>query len=102
MEDSTRAAELGLTSNNQNAKRNGFIAHSVLLLDAVSEHTIGLIAQQHWCRDRANYGKKHWRKQRAYEDKEIYKWEQASVQIAKRLEAAIQRTISVCDRVGRL
>jgi hypothetical protein len=92
------ATELGLTSNNQDAKRNGFLAHSVLLLDAVSEHTIGLIAQQHWCRDRANYGKKHKRKQRAYEDKESYKWEQASVQMAKRLGSAMQRTISVCDR----
>jgi hypothetical protein len=92
------AAELGLTSNNQDAKRNGFLAHSVLLLDAVSEHTLGLIAQQHWCRDRATYGKKHRRKQRAYEDKESYKWEQASVQMAKRLGSAMQRTISVCDR----
>jgi hypothetical protein len=92
------ATELGTTSNNQDAKRNGFLAHSVLLLDAVSEQTIGLIAQQHWCRDRADYGKKHRRKQRAYEDKESYKWEQASVQMAKRLGPAMQRTISVCDR----
>ncbi len=92
------AAELGRTSSKQDAKRNGFLAHSVLLLDAVSEHTIGLIAQQHWCRDRASYGKKHTRKQRAYEDKESYKWEQASVQMAKRLGPVIQRTISVCDR----
>lgn len=92
------AAELGITSNNQDAKRNGFLAHSVLLLDAVSEHTIGLIAQQHWCRDRADYGKKHMRKQRSYEDKESYKWEQASVHMAKHLGAAMQRTISVCDR----
>lgn len=92
------AAELGTTSNKQDAKRNGFLVHSVLLLDAVSEQTIGLIAQHHWCRDRANYGKKHRRKQRAYEDKESYKWEQASVQMAKRLGSAMQRTISVCDR----
>jgi hypothetical protein len=46
---------------------------SILLLDAVSENTIGLIAQQHWCRDRASYGKKHTCKRRAYEDKESYK-----------------------------
>jgi hypothetical protein len=92
------AAELGRTSSKQEAKRNGFLAHSILLLDAVSEHTVGLIAQQHWCRDHASYGQKHARKQRAYEDKESYKWEQASVQMAKRLGPVIQRTISVCDR----
>jgi hypothetical protein len=92
------AAELGITSSKQDAKRNGFLAHSILLLDAVSENTVGLIAQQHWCRDRDSYGKKHTRKQRAYEDKESYKWEQASVQMAKYLGSAIQRTISVCDR----
>lgn len=63
------ATELGITSSNQDAKRNGFLAHSVLLLDAASEHTIGLIAQQHWCRDRADYGKKHRRKQRPIKTK---------------------------------
>jgi len=57
-----------------------------------------LIEQQHWCRDRASFGKKHLRKRRAYEDKESYKWEQASVQTAKRLGSAMERTISVCDR----
>ena len=105
LEDSTSisythavAAELGITGSKQDAKRNGFLAHSVLLLDAVSERTVGLIAQQHWCRDRGNYGNKHRRKHRAYEDKESYKWEQASVQMAKRLGSAMQRTISVCDR----
>jgi hypothetical protein len=68
-----------------------------LLLDAVSERTIGLIVQHHWCWGRADYGKKHRRKQRAYEDKECYKWEHASVQMAKHLGAAMQRAISVCD-----
>jgi hypothetical protein len=92
------AAELGRTGSQQEAKRNGFLAHSILLLDAVSEHTVGLIAQQHWCRDRASYGKKHLRKQRVYEDKESYKWEQASEQMAKHLGPVMQRTLSVCDR----
>lgn len=92
------AAELGLTGSKQDVKRSGFLVHSVLLLDAVSEQTVGLIEQQHWCRDRASFGKKHLRKQRAYEDKESYKWEQASVQTAKRLGLAMERTLSVCDR----
>ncbi len=69
--------------------------HSVLLLDAVSEQTVGLIEQQHWCRDRAGFGKKHLRKQRVYEDKESYKWKQASVQTSKRLGLAMERPLSV-------
>ena len=92
------AAGLGLTGSQQDVKRSGFLVHSVLLLDAVSEQTVGLIEQQHGCRDRASFGKKHLRKQRAYEDKESYKWEQASVQTAKRLGLAMARTLSVCDR----
>jgi hypothetical protein len=92
------ASQLGLTGGKQSVKRNGFMVHSVLLLDAESGHTIGLIEQQHWQRDPASYGKNHTRKQRAYPDRESYKWEQASIEVAKRLGPAMQRTLSVCDR----
>lgn len=92
------AAELGLTGSKPDVKRSGFLVHSVLLLDAVSEQTVGLIEQRHWCRERASFGKKHLRKQRAYEDKESYKWQQASEQTAKRLGSAMAKTLSVCDR----
>lgn len=92
------AAQLGLTGGKQTAKRNGFIVHSVLLLDAGSGCTIGLIEQQHWQRDAASYGKNHTRKQRAYPDRESYQWEQASIEVAKRLGSAMPRTLSVCDR----
>lgn len=92
------AGELGITSNQKDAKRKGFHVHSVLLLDAASENTVGLIEQSHWCRERKTHGKKHTRKQRAYKDKESYKWEQASEHTAERLGATMARTISVCDR----
>jgi hypothetical protein len=92
------AAELGVTSSKKDAKRKGFQAHSVLLLDAQSERTLGLIEQQHWCRDAASHGKKHTRKQRAYEEKESHKWESASTRTAERLGPAMARTLSVCDR----
>ena len=92
------AARLGLTGGKQTAKRNGFMVHSVLLLDAQSECTVGLIAQRHGCRDPASYGKNHTRRQRSYQDRESYKWEQASVDTARCLGSAMQRTISVCDR----
>ena len=92
------AAGLGLTGGKQAAKRNGFMVHSVLLLDAQSECTVGLIAQRHRCRDPASHGKNHTRRQRSYQDRESYKWEQASVDTARCLGPAMQRTISVCDR----
>jgi Transposase DNA-binding/Transposase DDE domain len=90
--------ELGITSNQKDAKRKGFQVHSVLLVDAIGENTVGLIEQSHWCRERKDHGKKHTRKQRAYEDKESFKWQHASERTAERLGATMGRTISVCDR----
>lgn len=92
------ADELGTTSNARDAKHRGYLVHSVLLLEAASERTVGLIEQRHWCRDAESFGRKHARKQRPYEDKESYKWEQASARMAERLGEAMARTISVCDR----
>jgi hypothetical protein len=43
-----------------------------------SKRTVGLLEQRRWCRDDASYGKKRARRQRAYEDKESFKWQQAS------------------------
>lgn len=90
--------ELGITSNQKDAKRKGFQVHSVLLVDAMGENTVGLIEQSHWCRERKDHGKKHTRKQRAYEDKESFKWQHASERTAERLGATMGRTIWVCDR----
>ena len=92
------AAGLGATGSRREAKHRGYLVHSVLLMDATSERTLGLIEQRHWSRDPASYGQKHARKQRAYGDKESFKWEQASVRMAERLGEAMARTISVCDR----
>jgi hypothetical protein len=44
------------------------------------------------------YGQKHARKQRAYEDKESFKWEQPSVRMSARLGEAMACTVSVCGR----
>ena len=96
------AAQLGTTSNSPNAKRRGYQVHSVLLLDAHSQQTVGLIEQTPWRREASGYGKKHQRKKRAYEDQESYRWEQASVQVEARLGAMMARIISVCDREADL
>lgn len=92
------AADLGLTGSRAEAKHRGFLVHSVLLLEAASERTIGLIEQRHWCRDAAQFGQKHARRQRAYEAKESFKWEQASRNMAERLGPTLAQTISVSDR----
>jgi hypothetical protein len=90
--------QLGTTGSQQQPKHRGYLVHSVLLLEASSERTLGLVEQRRWCREDAGYGRKHARKRRAYEDKESYKWQQASERMAGRMGSAMARTISVCDR----
>lgn len=92
------AAELGTTGSQRQARHRGFMVHSVLLIEADSERTVGLVEQRHWCRAEDGFGKKHDRKRRAYEEKESYKWQQASERMANRMGEAMTRTISVCDR----
>lgn len=54
-------------------KHQGFLLHSSLALTP-SRVPLGLLDQQIIYRDRADYGKKHQRKQRPIEAKESYKW----------------------------
>jgi hypothetical protein len=105
LEDSTSLSythsvreELGLTGNNKRAKKRGYIVHSTMLMDAEKEKTIGLIAQERWCREAGSFGKKNERKTRAYEEKESYKWEKNSHELEKRLGSKLVDTISICDR----
>lgn len=95
-------AQLGTTSNSPSAKRRGDQVHSVLLLDASSRQSVGLIEQAHWRRETGEYGKKHQRKQRPYKEKESDKWEQASMRLAARLGERLKDTITVCDREADL
>jgi hypothetical protein len=76
----------------------GLWVHSALLVDADSEQTVGLIEQDYWSRPAAQRGQRHRRKERAYADKESYKWQRASERIAARLGAAMAKVITVCDR----
>lgn len=96
------AARLGLTGSSRKAKRRGYQVHSVLLLAAQREETVGLLDQRVWRRKPEQHGKKHARKQRAYEDKESHKWEAASRRCAERLGPTMTRVISVCDREADL
>lgn len=89
--------KLGYTSSEKNSTRRGFSVHSILLYAPEQQHTIGLIEQRRWVRDDAEFGKKRI-KTRPYQEKESYKWEQASTAMSERLGDKMKDCISVCDR----
>jgi hypothetical protein len=88
--------ELGNTTTSKHT--HGLLAHSVLLYAPDNAQFLGLIDQYRWTREAKEYGKKHQRKQVPYEEKESYKWQQASERTAQRLGGAQAHVISVCDR----
>jgi len=94
------AAQLGdLGGPPGSTTQRGYIVHTVLLVEAHSAHTVGLIEQSRWCRSSAERGQRHRRAQRAYEDKESFKWQRASERVTQRLgEETMGRVIAVCDR----
>ncbi|MBF8270780.1 MAG: hypothetical protein HW386_2489 [Gammaproteobacteria bacterium] len=105
LEDSTTlsyghqvVAELGDLGGPKGSNQRGYLVHSVLLLDGQSERIEGLIDQVRWRRESRKRGQRHQRRSRAYEEKESYKWEQASVRVATRLGGKMREVISVCDR----
>ena len=92
----TASDTLGHTAPGRHTR--GLLVHSVLLYAPDKAQMVGLIEQQRWSRDIVTYGKKHQRKKRPYEEKESYKWQKASEQMASRLGDTQSRVISVCDR----
>lgn len=92
--------DLGHISTSQQAR--GLQAHSVLLYAPEAVQLVGLIAQRRWTRDITTMGKNRRATQTPYQDKESYKWEQTSRQMAERLGPLMQRVISVCDREADL
>lgn len=92
------AESLGDIGGPDDSKARGFIVHSVLLVDPQTQRTLGLVHQSRWTRDAGERGKKHDRKKRAYEDKESYKWQDASECVRVRVGSAMNRLVSVCDR----
>ncbi|VFS50469.1 Transposase for transposon Tn5 [Budvicia aquatica] len=79
----TASDTLGHTAPGRHTR--GLLVHSVLLYAPDKAQMVGLIEQQRWSRDIVTYGKKHQRKKRPYEEKESYKWQKASEQMASRL-----------------
>ena len=82
------ASELGKLGKPTD-KARGWWVHSVLLLNAATYQTVGLIHQEWWCRPD--------HKEDA-DEKESGKWGDASYFSRNRLGELMSRTISVCDR----
>lgn len=90
--------ELGDVDGGQEYTK-GWLVHSVLVAEADTKAPLGLIEQTRWKRAPEERGKRRRRKQRAYSEKESYKWERASRQVSSRVgEEVERRLVSVCDR----
>lgn len=104
LEDSTALTyrHKSLTSElghvNSGSRTRGMLAHSVLLFAPLQQQVVGLIEQQRWSRDITTRGRGHQHAQRPYEEKEAFKWQQASMSMSERLGELQSRVISVCDR----
>jgi len=92
------SSQLGDLGGAKKSVSRGFYVHSVLLVDAEREHTIGLIDQRRWMRDYKDRGITEQRRKRQYTSKESYKWEEASRRINSRFGELQPRMISVADR----
>lgn len=89
---------LGDLGGHKEKSSRGFHVHTTLLMDAENEKTIGLIAQNRWCRAVEERGKKVHRRVRQYSEKESYQWEKNTLELESRLGTKMTDVISVCDR----
>ncbi|EEY43522.1 IS4 family transposase [Vibrio mimicus] len=92
--------ELGHTTSHHSSR--GFQAHSVLLYAPLQMQVVGLIEQQLWTRDIATKGKRKDATKRPYIEKESFKWQRASQNMAQRLGSHMSQVVSVCDRESDL
>ena len=89
---------LGDTGGPVESSSLGFHAHSILMVDGHTKDTLGLIAQTRWIRKKEERGKSHERMNRAYEEKESFKWEKSSRELENRMQSEMSKVISICDR----
>lgn len=92
--------ELGHITSHLSSR--GFQAHSVLLYAPSHNQLIGLIEQHLRTRDIATMGKHKNATKRPYWEKESFKWQQASQNVANRLGQHMAHAVSVCDREADL
>jgi hypothetical protein len=78
----------------------GFKCHSSLVLDDAGV-PLGLLHQQYWVRDLAEWGRNRARKKRSATDKESYRWQDGAVACEARLPEGVA-CWHVADREGDL
>ena len=78
-------------------KGRGFWVHSTLMVDGQTYEPVGLIDQVRWMREKGRKPSRYQRKERPYEDKESYKWQQAHERMTARLSTTTN-VVSVADR----
>lgn len=83
---------------NQGDRYRGMLAHSILLFAPQEREVVGLVEQSRWTRDIRTRGKSHQHATIPYEEKEGFKWQSASENLANRLGDKLSDVISVCDR----
>lgn len=91
------SSSLGDVGAPKDCRVHGWQVHSSLLINADGPTVIGLIDQQWRCRDRAGRGRKHQRRERAYIEKESFKWQATSERLSRRLGTVMDRVIELCD-----
>ena len=82
----------------ENGCPTGWMVHSALAVSGKTGAIIGLLDQERWVRPHERPGKKA-RRERAYEDKESFKWQSASERVIK-LVKRTSNLVTVCDREG--
>ena len=93
------AEELGDLGGRATSQRRGYFVHSTLAVEAETGATVGLLDQRYWLRETSRRGQRHERKQRPYESKESFKWQQTAERLRLHLaQEVVQKLISVCDR----
>jgi hypothetical protein len=93
------AEELGDLGGSATSRRRGYFVHSTLALDAETGETMGLLDQRYWMRETSERGQRHERKQRPYEEKESFKWQETAERLRVLLgNELMPKLISVCDR----
>lgn len=96
------ADELG-DIGSQGRRSQGIWVHSSLLINEATRGTIGLADQQLWIRDPEKYGASKNRHERAFKDKESFKWVRCSENLRSLLGAEVMpRVVEVADREAHI
>jgi len=85
----------------ENQHTSGFLTHSTLAISADGV-PLGLIDQQVWVRDRQQMGKSGSRHERAFVDKESYKWVRGLPELCPQREERDIQWVTIADREAHI